>query len=140
MAAQQGVTETRALTPLQWQLIMKCWKMNLRPGQTAWWAPMAWRVGALGLWAARLRKLNGPGFTWPLFMFASAAPERLLAQWGKLYAARPLTIKSRKELLATIKPHQWPHLRADTGDLPEEFTATSPPRNGVIRLTPQRVA
>ena len=32
-----GVTETRQLTPLQWQLMMKCWKMNLRPGQASWW-------------------------------------------------------------------------------------------------------
>ncbi len=30
---QTGVTETRQFTPLQWQLMMKCWKMNLRPGQ-----------------------------------------------------------------------------------------------------------
>ncbi|MBI3491619.1 MAG: B12-binding domain-containing radical SAM protein, partial [Acidobacteria bacterium] len=141
MEKQKGVTETRELTPLQWQLIMKCWKMNLRPGQTAWWAPMAWRVGALGLWAARLRKLNGPGFTWPLFMFAGVAPERLMALCGKLYAGRPVTIKSRKELLATIKPHQWQHLRADAGDLPDEFTAPPSPRSGaVIPLTPQRVA
>ena len=26
----------------------------------SWWAPTAWRLGALGLWAWRLRKLNGP--------------------------------------------------------------------------------
>ena len=141
MEKQKGVTETRELTPLQWQLIMKCWKMNLRPGQTAWWAPMAWRLGALGLWAAKLRTLNGPGFTWPLFMFASAAPETLMARLGKLYVGRPLTIKSRKELLATIKPHQWQHLRADAGDLPDGFTAGPTPRRGVVLpMTPQRVA
>ncbi len=35
MEKPKGVTETRELTPLQWQLIMKCWKMNLRPGQKA---------------------------------------------------------------------------------------------------------
>ena len=33
MEQKKGVTETRQLTPLQWQLMMKCWKMNLRPGQ-----------------------------------------------------------------------------------------------------------
>ena len=33
MEKKKGVTETRELTPLQWQLMMKCWKMNLRPGQ-----------------------------------------------------------------------------------------------------------
>ena len=141
MQNAKGVTETRDLTPLQWQLIMKCWKMNLRPGQNAWWAPTAWRVGAIGLWAARLRKLNGPAFTWPLMMFAGVAPERLLKRFGRLHVGRPLTIRSRKELLATIKPHQWRHLRADTGDLPDEFTAPPAPRGGTfIRLTPQQVA
>ncbi len=109
MEKKTGVTETRQLTPLQWQLIMKCWKMNLR-------------LGALGLWAWRLRKLNGPGFTWPLFMFASALPETLMARMGKLAPARPLKIKTRKELLATIKPHQWQYLREDAGDLPDQFT------------------
>src|SRR5207244_10886975 len=41
MAKAKGVTETRDLTPLQWQPIMKCWKMDLRPGQNAWWAQTA---------------------------------------------------------------------------------------------------
>jgi hypothetical protein len=123
MAHETGVTQTRDLKPLQWQIMMKCWKMNLRPGQNAWWAPAAWRLGSLGLWAARLRKLNGPGFTWPLFMFAGLAPERLMARLGKLYVGRPLVIKSRKELLASIKPHQWRHLQPDAGDLPDALTA-----------------
>ncbi len=47
MAERKGVTETRQLTRLQWQLMMKCWKMNLRPGQVSWWAPTAWRAGAV---------------------------------------------------------------------------------------------
>ena len=128
MEKQEGVTETRDLTPLQWQLMMKCWKMNLRPGQISWWGPTAWRLGALGLWAARLRTLNGPNFTWPLLMFASALPERAMARLGKTYAARPMTIKTRKELLATIKPHQWQYLREDNGDVPEGGPAPTPPR------------
>ena len=118
MANDRGVTQTRDLTPLQWQLIMKCWKMNLRPGQQSWWAPAVWRLGALGLWAGRLRKLNGPNFKWPLFMFASAMPESMMAKLGKIYQPRPLTIKTRQELLATIKPGHWKHLRGDTGDVP----------------------
>lgn len=134
MADTTGVTETRQLTPLQWQLMMKCWKMNLRPGQASWWAPTAWRLGALGLWAWRLRKLNGPGFTWPLFMFASALPEPVMARLGRIYMGRPLVVKSRKELLATVKPHQWKFLRADTGDLPGEGTGHRQP--AVIRLQP----
>src|SRR5438093_1314650 len=50
MEKKKGVSETRQLTPLQWQLMMKCWKMNLRPGQLSWWAPYVWRFGAIGLW------------------------------------------------------------------------------------------
>ncbi len=115
----KGVTETRQLTPLQWQLMMKCWKMNLRPGQMSWWGPMAWRTGAIGLWLWKLRKLNGPNFTWPMFMFASAFPESLMGKMGKIYLGQPITIKSRKELLTTIRPNQRKFLRADTGDIPE---------------------
>jgi radical SAM superfamily enzyme YgiQ (UPF0313 family) len=121
MEKKKGVTETRQLTPLQWQLMMKCWKMNLRPGQNSWWAPTAWRVGALGLWMWRLRKLNGPGFTWPLFMFASALPENLMARMGKIHVGRPLKIKTRKELLETVKPSMRRYLRPDTGDMPDDM-------------------
>src|SRR5262245_40475076 len=129
----KGVTETRQLTPLQWQLMMKCWKMNLRPGQMSWWGPTAWRTGAIGLWLWKLRKLNGPNFTWPLFMFASAFPESLMARMGKIYLGRPLTIKSRKELLATVRPAQRRFLRADTGDLPEMPPAVAEPRLLTVR-------
>jgi hypothetical protein len=38
---------------------------------------------------------------------------------GKIHLGRPLKIKSRRELLETIKPHQREHLRADTGDVEE---------------------
>jgi hypothetical protein len=121
MEKKKGVTETRQLTPLQWQLMMKCWKMNLRPGQNSWWAPTVWRLSALGLWVFRLRKMNGPSFTWPLFMFASALPERFMARLGKIYEGRPLAVKSRKELLATVKPSMRRFLRADTGDTPGDM-------------------
>ena len=114
-----GVTETRQLTPLQWQLMMKCWKMNLRPGQASWWAPTAWRVGAIGLWLYKLRALNGPNFTWPLLMFANALPEALMKRLGKIHIGAPLAVKTRKELLETVRAHHRRHLRADTGDLPE---------------------
>ncbi|NWF85967.1 MAG: B12-binding domain-containing radical SAM protein [Bryobacteraceae bacterium] len=121
MAARKGVTETQQLTALQWQLMMKCWKMNLRPGQVSWWAPAAWRAGAVGLWLYKLRKLNGPNFTWPLLMFSSAMPERLMALMGKIYVPKPMKIKTRAELLATIKPQHQRYLRADNGDLPKDF-------------------
>jgi radical SAM superfamily enzyme YgiQ (UPF0313 family) len=123
MEQAKGVTETRNLTPLQWQLMMKCWKMNLRPGQMSWWGPMAWRTGAIGLWLWKLRKLNGPNFTWPMFMFASALPESLMDRMGKIYVGRPINIKSRRELLATVRPNLRKFLRADTGDLPSNAPA-----------------
>jgi len=140
MESLRGVDETTELTPLQWQLIMKCWKMNLRPGQNSWWGPAAWRVGALLLWAYRLRKLNGPGFTWPLFMFASALPESLMARLGKIYVGRPLSIKTRKELLATVKPHLRRYFRPDTGDMPDHFVDVAPPKSGFIPLVPRWAA
>jgi hypothetical protein len=141
MESQKGVAQTRELTPLQWQLMMKCWKMNLRPGQASWWAPTAWRLGAVGLWAWKLRKLNGPGFTWPLFMFANALPESLMARMGKIHMGRPLNIKTRKELLATIKPHQHQFLRADCGDLPDSTGTAAPPpaQRSIISLVPASV-
>jgi hypothetical protein len=97
---------------------MKCWKMNLRPGQASWWGPLAWRTGSIGLWLYKLRKLNGPEFTWPLLMFAGALPERLMQRMGRIYGGKPLAIKTRKELLATIRPNHWRHLRTDAGDVP----------------------
>ena len=119
MEHQTGVTQTRQLSPLQWQLMMKCWKHNLRPGQYSWWGPMAWRIGAFFMWLYRLRKLNGPNFTWPLMMFAGLAPETILQRMGKIYLGQPLAVKSRRELLASLRPNYLQHLRADNGDLPE---------------------
>src|SRR5712671_3186494 len=138
MESKKGVARTSELTPLQWQLMMKCWKMNLRPGQASWWAPTAWRVGALALWAWKLRKLNGPGFTWPMFMFANALPEWLMDKMGKIYVGKPLHVKTRKELLATIKPHQWQFLRPDCGDLPDDMPTAAPPQpqRSIISLVP----
>jgi hypothetical protein len=127
MANTTGVQETRQFTRLQWQLMMKCWKMNLRPGQMSWWGPLAWRVGGIGLWLYKLRKLNGPRFTWPMMMFSSALPEGMMQSLGKLYRGKPLSIKTRKELLTTIKPAHWRHLRPDTGDVPEPLPTSQPP-------------
>lgn len=127
MEQKKGVTETAQLTPLQWQLMMKCWKMNLRPGQASWWGPTAWRLGALGLWAWKLRTLNGPGFTWPLMMFASALPEHVMGKMGKIHVGRPMAIKTRKELLAAVRPQQRKYLRVDAGDLPDGDVPPAPP-------------
>ncbi|MBK7927744.1 MAG: hypothetical protein IPJ98_09690 [Bryobacterales bacterium] len=32
MGKKQGVAESREMTPLQWQVMMKCWKMSLKAG------------------------------------------------------------------------------------------------------------
>jgi hypothetical protein len=92
--------------------------MNLRPGQYSWWGPMAWRVGSLGMWLYKLRRLNGPNFTWPLWMFSGAIPEKTLQRMGKIYPGKPLKTKNRRELIASLKPKDWQYLRADNGDMP----------------------
>jgi hypothetical protein len=142
MEKKKGVTETAQLTPLQWQLMMKCWKMNLRPGQASWWAPTVWRLGAIILWAWKLRKLNGPNFTFPMLLFASALPEWLMEKMGKIYVGKPIHVKTRKELLKTIKPSMRQYVRTDTGDIPEDFASPPPAlaeekKREFIELTPQ---
>ena len=129
---KKGVTETRQFSPLQWQLMMKCWKMNLRPGQASWWGPLAWRLGGVGMWAWKLRKLNGPSFTWPMMMFCSALPESLMQATGRIYKGKPLHIKTRAELLKTIRPNHWRYLRQDNGDVPEG----APPAPRVLPVMP----
>lgn len=125
MEMEKGVTQTRELSPLQWQLMMKCWKMNLRPGQYSWWGPTAWRIGSLGMWLYKLRKLNGPNFTYPLLMFSGALSEKRLEKMGKIYIGKPLNTLSRSDLIKTVNPKMWKHFRADCGDLPEEETQNS---------------
>ncbi len=125
MEMEKGVTQTKQLTPLQWQLMMKCWKMNLRPGQYSWWGPTAWRVGSIGMWLYKLRKLNGPNFTYPLLMFSGALSEKRLVKMGKIYQPRPLETLTRAELLRTIRPAQWKFLRSDCGDVPSEAIAAA---------------
>jgi radical SAM superfamily enzyme YgiQ (UPF0313 family) len=126
MEGGNGVRQTRQLTPLQWQLIMRCWKLNLRPGLYSWWGPAAWRIGAVALWLTRLRRMNGPNFTYPLLNFASALPESWMHKAGKLYRPKRISLKTRAELLASIRPGHWKYLRADCGDLPEAMRQGEP--------------
>jgi radical SAM superfamily enzyme YgiQ (UPF0313 family) len=133
MANRTGVSETRQLSALQWQLMMKCWKMNMRPGQETWWGPLVWRTGSLMLWLTKLRRLNGPNFTWPLLNFAGALPEKTMAKLGKIYGGGPLTIKTRKELIAGVRPNYWKYFRADNGDLPEAQFAAVSSQSAVLR-------
>ncbi len=113
MERKKGVTETKHLSKLQWQLLMKCWKMNLRPGQQSWWGPLVWRLGSLILWLVRLRRLNGPHFTWPLFLFAGAIPEKWMGKWNKIYIGRPFQSKSRAELIESLRPNHRAFVRED---------------------------
>ena len=127
MAHDTGVTETRNLTRLQWQLILRCWKMNMRPGLYSWWGPLSFKIGGVALWATRLRKTNGRNFTWPMMMFCSALPENLLYATGRLYKGQPIRVKTRAELLASIKPGYWKYLREDAGDVPQAPSAPAAP-------------
>lgn len=123
MEKKEGVRETKKLTPLQWQLIMKCWKMNLRPGQYSWWGPTAWKMGSLFMWLKKLRRLNGPNFTWALIMFSGLFSEKTLERMGKIYLGKPFKTKTRKELIASVRPAFWQYFREDNGDLPEGYAA-----------------
>jgi len=136
MEHQTGVTRTRQLSPLQWQLMMKCWKHNLRPGQYSWWGPMAWRAGSIFMWLYRLRKLNGPNFTWPLMMFAGVAPETVLRGMGKIHVGKPLATRNRRELIASLRPNYMKYLRADNGDLPESSSREVRPDPSQTRVMP----
>lgn len=127
MENKRGVTETRQLTPLQWQIIMKCWKMDLGPTSNTWWAPLLWKIGSLFVWYFKLRHTNGPNFKWPLVMFSGALSEKTLGRLGKIYVGSPLKSKTRRELIAGLKPHYWQYLRTDNGDLPEAQTPAAPP-------------
>jgi hypothetical protein len=122
MQHQTGVRKTQELSHLQWQLMMKCWKMNLRPALYSWWGPAVWKAGSIGLWLWKLRKLNGPNFTWPLILFSGAISEERLGRMGKIYLGKPFKGKTRQELLASIRPKHRQYLRPDNGDMPEEFT------------------
>jgi hypothetical protein len=77
------------------------------------------------MWLWKLRRLNGPRFTWPLLMFAQAIPEKLMEHMGRIYIGRPLKTKTRRELLASIRPAFWRYLRPDTGDTPDETSSIS---------------
>jgi hypothetical protein len=120
MENAKGVGESRELTTLQWQLLLKCWKFNLQPGQYVSWMPAAWKIGAPLLWATRLRRLNGPNCTWPMVMFSGLIPERLLQKYHKIYAGKPVSTKSREDLIAGVGPKYLPYFRADIGNLPGE--------------------
>jgi len=88
----------------------------------------------LALWMHKLRKLNGPNFKWPLFMFSSVMSEKMMGRIGKIYVGKPIKVKSRKELIAGLKSHYMQYLRADNGDLPQDYIATPATRKASMAL------
>ena len=83
------------------------------------------------MWLAKLRKTNGPHFTWPLLMFSSALPERLMYKMGKLYEGTPLRIKTRADCWRPSNPNYWKFLREDNGDLPTNGGTRAPAQSSV---------
>ncbi len=100
----EGIRETQHLSPLQWQVIMKAWAVASRIGLQSTWGKWSFGIGALVLWATRLRRVNGPNFTWPLVQFSGVLPEQWLARSGAIYRGRPLPRRTRDDLLATVRP------------------------------------
>jgi len=64
MEHSNGIRETQHLSKLQWQVIMKAWAVASWIGLQTTWGKLSFGIGALLAWAARLRRLNGPNFTW----------------------------------------------------------------------------
>jgi hypothetical protein len=60
-------------------------------------------------------------------MFSGAISEKNLQRMGKIYSGKPLKVKSRKELLASLKPKDWQFLRADNGDMPVGYVPAAQP-------------
>jgi radical SAM superfamily enzyme YgiQ (UPF0313 family) len=100
----EGIRETQNLSQLQWQVIMKAWAVASRIGLQSTWGKWSFGVGALALWATRLRRVNGPNFTWPLMQFSGVVPERWLERAGAIYRGRPLPQRTRDDLMATVRP------------------------------------
>jgi radical SAM superfamily enzyme YgiQ (UPF0313 family) len=100
----EGVRETQNLSKLQWQVIMKAWQVASRIGLQSTWGKVSFGLGALVLWATRLRRVNGPNFTWPVVQFSGAVPERWLERAGAIYCGRPIDRRTREDLLAHVRP------------------------------------
>ncbi|MGE5361659.1 MAG: B12-binding domain-containing radical SAM protein [Bacteroidales bacterium] len=116
MADRDGVRETQHLSKLQWQVMMKGWSLASRLALQTTWGKLSFGLGSLILWATRLRRVNGPNFTWPLVQFSGIAPERWLERAGAIYRGRPLPRRTRDELLASVRPDWRQAIDAARGD------------------------
>ena len=82
---------------------MKAWQVASRIGLQSTWGKVSFGLGAIVFWLARLRRINGPNFTWPLFQFSSVVPEQWLEGLGVIYGGRPVPRRTRHDLLPTIR-------------------------------------
>jgi hypothetical protein len=57
-----------------------------------------------------------------------------MGRLGKIYTGKPIKVKSRKELIAGLKPHYWQYLRADNGDLPEGYALPQTAKKASLAL------
>jgi radical SAM superfamily enzyme YgiQ (UPF0313 family) len=103
MQEGEGIRETQHLSRLQWQVIMKAWAVASRIGLQTRWGKLSFGIGALITWAMRLRRVNGPNFTWPLMQFSGVIPESWLTRSGAVYGGRPLPQLTRDDLLGSIR-------------------------------------
>ena len=115
MEKDRGVNETGDLSKLQWQVIMKAWRDSSAVGLQATWAKAVFGLGALVLWGVRLRRVNGPNFTWPLVQFSKTIPESWLHRTGRLYEGRPIARLGREALIETVRPDWRDTMRRTRG-------------------------
>jgi hypothetical protein len=108
MEGGDGVRTTHQLSKLQWQVVMKAWAVASRIGLPTTWGKQSFGAGALARWAARLRRVNVPNFTWPLVQFSGAVPDQWLERTGRIYQGGPLPEVSRDDLLTTVRPDWRP--------------------------------
>ncbi|MEW6732195.1 MAG: radical SAM protein [Acidobacteriota bacterium] len=101
-AHDKELQETRQISRLQWQVLMKAWQLTSHLGLGSKTSMRMWAIGSFIMWGLKLRWTNGPNFTWPLFLFSGAISEDWMHRTGKLYQGQPLKIKTREELIASI--------------------------------------
>ena len=108
---------------------MKAWQVASRIGLRSTWGKVSFSIGAIVLWAARLRRANGPNFTWPLFQFSGLIPDCVLARTSRVYPRRPLPRRTRDDLMATVRP-DWREAIAFAR------SGTRTPKRALLRMVP----
>jgi radical SAM superfamily enzyme YgiQ (UPF0313 family) len=119
-----GVQETMQLSKLQWQVIMKAWRIASSIGLQSTWGKVSFGLGSIVLWALRLRRVNGPNFTWPLFQFSKAVPEGWMHRTGRLYEGQPVPRVTREEMIANLRP-DWQAKMRQAHEMGREMAAAA---------------